>query len=487
MKLVRIILFSAGLFISLVGVAALLPRFEGLFVNAFARNGFITDEGRLFLRWMGWISAVAGMLVVAISIRYEGFKRFVGLLGKKIENTGSVRWMVSVCVLAAVLRAAWVLYVPSLPVSDFAWYDDRAWEMARGLGFGHPHPTAYRSVGYPVFLAAIYLPAGHSILAAKLGQVLITSLFPLVIFGLVKTTGNLAAAKLSALAIAVYPPYIFSTSLLASENIYSPVLWLSLLIIYNGWREKKRGLYLWGGLVLGLAVAIRSQGILLPPLLLAAGLVAGADTPKRLVSAFLIVIVSSLAVNLPWGIRNYLVFGKFKPFTTNGGMVLYYNSASGSVVEGRALDGVWLEQGYNEAERDSKFFRLALREIAADPMLPIRRAPSKFARYFGPSELWLAQYNLRETSRDLRFESLVYNFVNYLSSSGYVILFLLFLAGLVGGSVKNPLRGYMVMVIVYSLLLVAIFHGAPRFRHHLIPAYAVFAAAFAADKLKKLR
>jgi hypothetical protein len=60
--------------------------------------------------------------------------------------------------LSLALRAAWAAHAHVIPVSDFATYDALGWQLVTN---GELPASAYRTPGYPAFLAAVYAVFGH--------------------------------------------------------------------------------------------------------------------------------------------------------------------------------------------------------------------------------------------------------------------------------------------------------------------------------------
>ena len=80
--------------------------------------------------------------------------------------------------VALAIRVVWVVVFQTPPESDPVDYDRLAWQLAQGKGYVRDDgtPTAFRPVGYPAFLAAIYLVFGHSWLAAGVANALLGTL-----------------------------------------------------------------------------------------------------------------------------------------------------------------------------------------------------------------------------------------------------------------------------------------------------------------------
>ena len=94
-------------------------------------------------------------------------------LTKYIKNQ---RWLIiAILITAFILRTAWVLSIPTQPISDFKKFDRLAVSVADGKGYLglDGKPTAYRPPGYIFFLAGIYSLFGPNDFMARLVNILL--------------------------------------------------------------------------------------------------------------------------------------------------------------------------------------------------------------------------------------------------------------------------------------------------------------------------
>jgi hypothetical protein len=111
--------------------------------------------------------------------------------------------------------------------------------------------------------------------------------------------------------------------LIASENLFSPLLFLFLLLCAISWTGGRRlAMAAAIGAVVGALALTRSVAILLPVVWLVGAL--GARRPWRVwAPEILLLIAVQLAVMLPWGVRNSRALGRFTLTNTAGGMGLF--------------------------------------------------------------------------------------------------------------------------------------------------------------------
>jgi hypothetical protein len=101
--------------------------------------------------------------------------------------TGDVRHLLLIVALALSLRLAWMWYAQPVPVSDFAEYAEWASALLQHHQYGYPQPTAYRSPGYPFFLAGLML-VSNSVTWLSLVNVLLAAPVCVLLYALGKSS-----------------------------------------------------------------------------------------------------------------------------------------------------------------------------------------------------------------------------------------------------------------------------------------------------------
>ena len=246
------------------------------------------------------------------------------------------------------LRLAAVLWIPTQPTSDFWAYYHRALNLAT-LGtydaiLGRAdasHPPLYA-----ILLAAVFLlvPKGATLLAAKFVNCALGAWAIALAALLARRLRGDRAGTIAAGLLAFFPRAILMPCLIASENLYSPLAFLFVLLVLDGARERPA----WriaaaAGLVVGLAALTRTVAYPMAGLWLLAALV----SRKRLRTAIaetLLVLLVEHAVMLPWGLRNEARLGRFTILNTAGGYGMFVGNnprATGDWYDARAqLDAI---------------------------------------------------------------------------------------------------------------------------------------------------
>jgi hypothetical protein len=244
-------------------------------------------------------------------------------------------------ILVVILRLLWICNIPVEPTSDFLDYFNLGRELLqKGVYERNGLPTAYRPPGYPLFLCALFWFTGPSILAAKVANVFMAVIYTIVLFFLGRQSGKFLSGNpkiankiglSAALFYAISPNFIFTSALIASENLFSPLLAAGLLLLV--WENQRLGtgdafnvtaiiLLLAAGLCLGAASLCRAIALLLPIVFLIWYRITGVGFKTAFIRVILVCGGMAIAV-LPWTIRNYVIFQKFVPISTNGGANFY--------------------------------------------------------------------------------------------------------------------------------------------------------------------
>jgi hypothetical protein len=225
------------------------------------------------------------------------------------------------------LRLGIAVWIPTQPVSDFLGYFRRAENLVR---FGRDEirpgaPDTSHPPAYPLLLSAALgaaPPADHllaakganaglALLAAGLGAILARRLW-----------GDSAGLWTAAL-FSFFPRSLLMADLIASENLFTPLLVLFLLLAARCWSGAPSfGLAAAVGVTIGLLTLTRSVAYLLP-LVWLAGALAGGRRPRRVAAELALILAVEHAVMLPWAARNARLVGRFTFLSTVGGVGLF--------------------------------------------------------------------------------------------------------------------------------------------------------------------
>lgn len=378
------------------------------------------------------------------------------------------------------LRLGWILLIDTQPVSDFSWYFNHAVALSEGRGYVTDDgiPTAFFPIGYPAFLALIFVVFGPSVLLAKLANLVLAtgtiSIFYLFARALIKRT---EVHRLAVLLVALFPSQIAYSSLISDSILFQFFLFLGL------WSLMKTSLVrvLLGGIVFGLSILTRPYAFMIP-------LIAGLSlwTNLRLSVRFrnlLLVYLTSLIVVAPWTMRNYLVFENFIPVSTNGGINLLIGNGPGAT--GRynekalaALNGHHLD----EYQRDQLARKLAIQHILDKPTRFLRLALAKvFYTYADDAQA------LRWNLKGIKGEGVEINYgsLELLAMGLFQAFYSLVILGCVLYLVLAHLakrraigiHPVVFWVFLYFTLIAMVFFGNPRLHFPVIPMFCLYAGS----------
>lgn len=175
---------------------------------------------------------------------------------------------------------------------DDAFYLGAARSLLAGDGYSYNGvPTAFRPPAYAAFVAIF----GASPALVILAQMLLTIGASLLTFHVLQRFDR-PIAILTAVLLATTPFVICAEFKIYSEILYLQLLWVAWLLLFAGQRVAA---FVLAGVLIGIAILTRDTLIALPPFAILFSL---AD--RSLFKRFAIVLAVSLAVIVPWQIRN---------------------------------------------------------------------------------------------------------------------------------------------------------------------------------------
>ena len=368
-------------------------------------------------------------------------------------------------------RASDAAAIEQLP--DQREYLELSDNLLHGRGFHFYDPRfesdvfAYRTPGYPLFLAA----CGSSPRISRMAQALIDTSTVLAVYLLSRRWLTAGQSLFAAMLVAVNPFLIYFSGLILSETLFTAMLTWGMLLLAGTMWDGERGLKphgLLGGLVLALAVLVRPSGMGLPILLGISAAILNRDDRGaysrwwRLPPATSMLLLT-LLVLAPWAYRNYHILGRWIWTTTNGGITAYdgFNDDATGASDQRGVAHLPGVSQATELQRDEFFAAEASHWVKTHPGRVIKLGIAKILRTWSPVPL-SAEYG-----RPL------YRWAGGLYA---VPLDLLVVLGLCFGAIPRGAKGYLLIPAIYITAIHAMSVGSLRYRLPAEPMLAVLAA-----------
>lgn len=306
--------------------------------------------------------------------------------------------LMSTALLPRILMVAWAA-TRFAPAEDGKYYQIVAWRIARGLGYTWLWPdgavtyAAHYPVGYPAIIGGLYALFGPRPWVAMGLNALLGSLAVAGIYRLASTVAARRGALVAGVIAALHPTLLFYTPALMTELVSASLLAIAAWLAVSA-AEREGGCttikIVLVGLVVGVAVLVRPQQIVLAPLLgwVAAGLRASSlrDHWKRGVSGALVVSALAVVTCLPWTYRNCERMGRCMLVSANAGWNLLIGTSEQGHGAWVAVDTAGIPTAcrnvFDEAQKDVCFGNGALQRIQQAPAAWLSLMPQKLQRTF---------------------------------------------------------------------------------------------------------
>ncbi len=423
---------------------------------------------------------------------------------RSTATTDRALW--AVLLAAALVRAGAVLWLgDTIPYSDCFYYHEAGRMQAADWGFLFWHDTVLKFAklnwwppGYPLFLAAVYALAGPQFRVAVFVQVVLGVVTCALVYAFAARAAGRRAGLLAAWLIALDPTYVFTCNLIASENLFAPLLALGLWLAVRdapppgaGRRAIVRH-FAPVGVSLALATLVRAVGLIVP-WIVAAWLwkrSAGRATAVTVLGAFFLTLA-------PWTARNALVAGSPALVCFGGGLNFYFGQSPGSLGY-RELSTTPLAGLHDANAIDRRGYALGLSYIAHDPLRFVTRGVRKVGSLFAPPTYALhansailipdavaqpelaaeaAAKRARQQAKDVVLHgplAVLAALHTYLLLAG--TLFVVW-RGSRGGAGLTPELWLAASIVAAWIVVHAVFWAQPRFRYPIEIPMAVLAAA----------
>lgn len=277
--------------------------------------------------------------------------------------------ILSICIIAFVVRALWAICVAVDPVADSYLYNVFAHNIAAGKGYAFPagNLTVYWPVGTSAIYAALYFLFGTSFLPVVLFNLIIGTAIVWLTYAITVRYFNHYSAIIAALLVACWPILIEFTTILASELIFIVLILAAIYVWGSRQMPAIARAIVWGACICG-ATYVRPTAfpfLLILPLL---SWLSGVNL-RQAIGHGLIAIVTAAILFAPWVYRNHALFNQFVLVSANGGVNLWMGNNPRSNGGYMDLPEIAFE---NEVARDHYFKKQAIDFIVHNPVIYVK-------------------------------------------------------------------------------------------------------------------
>lgn len=292
---------------------------------------------------------------------------------------------------------------------DSPYYDRVGWNIAQGHGFSMSKEAPYKPyfkkpIGYYLFLGIVYYLFGHNYTDVFIAQSLVNALTVIIVFLIARMVFDQNIATITGAIMALDPFYGFYASTILTETLFTFFLVISMYLLIRSAKEETATSIRWSilaGIMIGIATLVKNSVQYLP--LFAAALYFILIRSKKIALRNSILLIAAYCIIvLPWMIRTYHHFGKFKIATLNPIWSIYaatfeYQGVDWREQPAREREGIggllphintiMDSDDFNEVEASYEHFsKLAGTRIRNHPWLYLRTIPIRFFR------IWISTY-----------------------------------------------------------------------------------------------
>ncbi len=204
--------------------------------------------------------------------------------------------------------------------------------VARNLAEGHGYvdadgqPDSDFNPGYPVFLSLCQFAFGNSLWPIKIAHIGFDVGTTLALTWVLADTCSTLTIMLFAVAFALHPLFLLLCNNVNDEPLLSFLIAISFVTLYRALHHPSYGRFMVAGAIVGVAIFTKSTAIFLPLFLTGALWLATRKAGLPMLRHWIVYLLASAAVLMPWSYRNYITLGHFA-FNIHGiGQNLWFGS-----------------------------------------------------------------------------------------------------------------------------------------------------------------
>ena len=386
--------------------------------------------------------------------------------------------------VALLVRAGFAMLFASNPLGRYLYLDSRLYDqMALAIGAGQPQAGAFFVEPlYAYLLAATYWAAGHQLWLVRGLQALGGATAAVLAAALAERICGRRYAWIAGLATAFYGPLVFYDAMVLKTSfevlLLTTISWLMLL----AWRNPSAPTFAGLGALLGAAVLLRGNFLLLAPLAI---VVAWLASPRGRVLRAGCFAAALLLPIVPLLVFNHGHSGAWL-LTTGAGMN-FYQGNNAEATGGLEIPAfIQTDPEHEEADSIAEASRRASRALSPveassfwfhTSTTYIRASPTAWLRLMGSKVVLF--WNRFEAADDLSFpytrRVIPLLWIPFL---GFWLVGPLGLAGALTGLRDGAERRILAGVVLLWMLSIVLFHVADRYRLAIVPLLVVLGCGF---------
>ncbi|NUO09375.1 MAG: glycosyltransferase family 39 protein [Candidatus Brocadia sp.] len=243
---------------------------------------------------------------------------------------------------------------------------------------------------YSLFLSILYRFFGTSVLVYAIPQIILGTISCYLTYIIARESFSSKVGLFASFLLAIYPPIVWWTSYIRSENLFIPLLLLTIIFLIKAVKNKldTKNTIL-SGVFLAVSFLCRNVILYLPLFIIFYFFIVFFGTNnKRLLYGVTIFLVSFYISLLPWVYRNYTLYNQFAITTTEDWDTFYICNVISADLPFFDLHEVKYEQ---DTEDDIKLLMLAkgtkeasIVFIKKHPLKYLKLCTKRFLAYWGP-------------------------------------------------------------------------------------------------------
>ena len=383
--------------------------------------------------------------------------------------------------LAAVVAAALLARLVSVAAMDRPLvydehdYDALGWTLAStGAYASDGRPTAYRPVGYPAYVAAVYAVAGHAPRAVRVTQAFLDAAVVLLLFAALRRRHRRAAFG-AAIGWAFFPPAIVYAGLLYSETLFAFLLVAAacLLVAEPG---RSHGYRLLVGLLFGVLALVKPAALIVIaflPFLVFHG--------SRRWRRSLALLAGILLVIAPWAWRNARAVGVPTLATASSTAFLIGNHPNATGGYAPDVPASMRPAATDEAGAAREADRAARIYIQTHPGRFLAGIARRWAHLLmGEGELAVTAFHASPERRETSYRRKVGELPPAIVLALWIPYALVLLIGLLGvlSRPRDPFAGVLLALVFAWLIVHGVTHAGGRYHAPWMPFLVAFAAEY---------